>query len=250
MAVDFASWLRYQSPPWLLGQWGGRYVDALGGLVDVTALGSSGAAGEAGKSHSVLLVADDGLPLHGVDRWLFRALGESAASWRARLSGNWSTIAGSSSTPALEALISSYFAGIPVQCYDVANDSWLGGYAAGNNEDNNANLWSRFWVVIEKPHTWAPWVFDPLITFGPGYLWGIDMSQSELSQLRRLAQEYRPAHMLPVEAWVIMDTTTAAALKASHALTANVIRLPLYQTHFAHRSLPIFGGGFFGGTFS
>lgn len=223
---DYESWLGVVLPPWAQGEWGTRFREALGGILDVTALGSTGGAGEASKAHFVGIAPQDSIRFHGADRWIHSVPGENAEAYRERLLDCWDSISSLGPKAGLKALICDVL-GTQCEIYDVSSDNWLAGYAPGNFEDANADNWSRLWIVVAEPHPWTGLIFGPAITFGPAQSFGLNISQAQVSLLRQAIQQYRPAHMLPVEAWFITDATSAAALKANHAVTANVVRIPL-----------------------
>jgi len=240
--AEYESWIGENLPPWLLGEWGERYRVAVGGILDAAALGTTGGIGEASKAHFVGLAPQDALPLYQTDRWVPSIAGETLEALRLRLQEAWDAFSGLGPTAGLKAFVDAAM-GTPCTIYDVANDGWLTGYQPSNLEDANADNWSRFWVVFAEPHPWAPVYFGPSLTFGPDTTFGLDITQSELALLRHTIQQYRPAHMLPVEAWIVTDATTPAALKANHTVTANVYRFPLLVRTWYSASLPQFNGG-------
>lgn len=242
MADDYESWLETVLPPWAQGEWGSRLRVALGGLLDVLALGSTGGMGEAAKAHFVQTAPNDAIKLHTKDRWIHSFPGEAAATLRGRLVNAWNTIPTLGTTDGLEAL-GLELLGVPVQLYDVANDGWLAGYQPSNLEDDNADNWSRFWIIVPQPHPWGVPVFGPSLLFSPAATWGLDITQSALALIRTGVATYRPAHMLPVEMWFLQDATTPTALKANHSL-GSPVRIPLLVRTWYSRSFPAFGAGY------
>lgn len=239
---DYERWIGVNLPPWLLGEWGQKFRVAVGGILDAAALGTTGGIGEASRAHFVADAPQDALPLHLTDRWIPSVAGETLEALRERLQEGWNGFANLGPNAGLKAFIDAA-TGVSCTIYDVANDGWLTGYQPSNLEDDNTDNWSRFWLVIPQPHPWSPTIFDPLLQFGPDATFGLDITQSELALLRHSVQQYRPAHMLPVEAWIITDSTTPAALKANHTVTANVYRFPLLVRTWYSQSLPTFNAG-------
>lgn len=237
---DYESWMGVTLPPWLQGEWGTRFRNAIGGLLDVMALGTTGGAGEAAKSHAIAVAPQDAIQVHGEDRWIHGITGESLEGYRERLVASWDSISALGPADGLEQLIADVL-GASVELYDVSTDNWLAGYQPNNLEDNNAANWSRFWVVIPEPHPWTLLTFSPSTLFGPNQTFGLDITQSQISLLRQAVQQYRPAHMIPVEAWFIGDATSPAALKANHTVTSSVVRIPLFLTTWNGKSFPRFG---------
>lgn len=228
MAGEYTEFLRRRMPRWLRGTWGDRWVDAIGGMLDALL----GGAKEAAKAHFILECPDDAVSHHARDRAIVEIDGETAATLRARTANAWVTKSEMGPAMGLRDYMREVLNCTGLEVYDIAFHGWLDGSQGPDNlEDYNGDNGSRLWVVIPQPHRWTVPVCGPELVCGPDMICGITMTRSELSLLRRLAREERPAHIDPVEAYVLFDATTAAAVLADHQASASYIRLPLYQVH-------------------
>ena len=237
MAVEtYEQWLARVLPPWLLGEWGSRYVVAIGGLLDTLVAGAK----EAAKAGFVGLAPVDAVPRHGYDRWLPRIPGETDEAWRERLLASWDTLSGIGPRSGFIDLLEAYM-GCTVRVFDVSVDRWPNGTQT-TQDDNNLDNWSRFWVVFGSDHPWERPVMGA-DAIGPGGLIGITMTETERSLLRRVVQEYRPAHMVPVEAWITFDLADPSDLLLDHTASSDYIRIPLRASHINYPSAPTIGGG-------
>jgi hypothetical protein len=176
---------------------------------------------------------DDAVPYHGRARLMHQTPWESLGAYRLRIKDAWSswgnmgpkTVTVDGETYGLRDTIRHYTNLPDLEIYDLANDNWLGG--AGSGEDGTGTNWSRVAIVIPQPHDWEVPVVGPGLVVGPETLVGIDMTASELSNIRRSFRDHRPAHVIGIDIYVVFDATTPAALLADRSLTTEYVRIPL-----------------------
>lgn len=223
----FADYLKRRMPRWLRGTWGDRWVEGVGGMLDA----AHGGAKEAAKQHFIEECADDAVPRHAHDRTIDSVPGETYAQLRARAAAAWTTLSEMGPTLGLRNYMREVMQTTALEIYDVAVDNWLASELLSLEAYENA---SRLWLVIPQPHRWSVPVVGAGLVVGPGHLVGIDMTESELSLLRRVIREKRPTNMVPVEAYVLFDATTAAAVRANHVASSDFCRLPLLSQHVGY----------------
>lgn len=224
------------TPIWFRGPVADKVSTVIYGMIDVL----KRAVREAARAGLIETAPDDAIPYHGRARMIDPVDGESAGSWRERLLDAWAFWGGSetvqnvSTKPGLQDALRLYMK-LPTQLfvYDVlaGGDDWLSG--AGPDEDSNLELSSRLVIVIEQPHLWEVPIFGPGLFFG-SFIWGITMTESELHRVRKYFQMFRPAHMVGLELWVIMDATSADDLRQSRAASSDFVRIPLHGQFFGY----------------
>jgi hypothetical protein len=85
--ITLTQLLYKKTPPWLLGEWGQKWVTQLGGKFDELLTWAK----EGVKLRFVLECPDEALIAHGYERMIERAPGESYDDWRDRLWAAWET---------------------------------------------------------------------------------------------------------------------------------------------------------------
>ena len=108
---------------------------------------------------------------------------------------------------------------------------WVDGYTGGVSDDDNADNWSRHWLVVELgSHPWTRPVVGPDLVVGPGLMVGVTMTETELSRIRRTYRRHRPSHMVGAELYIIFDATPGASVAAvNHAASSDYARIPLHR---------------------
>lgn len=198
MAISFQTDEHGRSPGWLRRKWGALFDGVIRWIADATQEG----ARQAIKARFPLYAPSDALPYLGRERMTERGELEPESTYRVRLDETWerATIWGTSA--GIVAEIEAWFlaAGMTNVVVYSQNDQWAG--------DGNTTNWSRLWVVIGQPNTWAEWEFGPGEEFGPQVLFGTDMSVDHRNTIRRLFHRHRPGHVLAAEIVVLQDGTT------------------------------------------
>ena len=181
----FRSYLARISPPWLLQKVGSYFVGTALGLVADT-------LGEAARLAFIAPLIgraeshDDALPYAGQARNMEQYPGETAAQYRARLLDAWNAWIEAGTKAGLLAQLSRF------------------GYSTGAlYEDRDWNRgpkpwWSQFWLFLpEGSHafTGAP-ICGSGVSCGGGSHCGITGDDAAIRGLRKIANKWRPAHVL------------------------------------------------------
>jgi hypothetical protein len=179
MADNFSDLAVAYAPPWLLGEWGEKFVRVIGEAKDAkTAL-----AREACKARMSDLAPADALVRIGADRVVLQAPGESDADFRARLLAAFA-IWGANGT---EQAIKDHLGAAGMVSVVVTEDQDVAG-ALGH--------WARFLIDVFPPHPFA----EPG-TWGGGAVWG-DASglrwgfggPAAVDYTRVVTRRWKPAH--------------------------------------------------------
>ena len=227
-------------PRWMRGDWADRLWTVIFGSVD----GIRESAKEAAKAGLVTECPADALPYHAAARNIERIPGETDDAWRLRLQAAWDHWP--STKAELQQILRDYVQVDELYVYDIAGDAWTDG-STGTMDDANGDNWSRPWIVIGAPHPWTVPTFGSF-SFGPDSLWGITMTGTELSRIRRLFRRYRPAHVTGGEVFVLMDAGLPSDTLARHDFNDHV-RMPLQLQMFGYPGA-YFGAFAFGKEFT
>ncbi|MGL4442660.1 MAG: hypothetical protein ACRCU1_03475 [Alsobacter sp.] len=177
--------------------------------------------------------ADDAVPYHMRERLLEPVEGETIAAQRVRAQGAWDFWTGVATTPGLQDTIRLYTGLSALDVWPFNGDnvkaSWVTGYVSGINDDNNTDNWSRHAITIAQPHPWDVPVVGPGLVVGPDLMVGLTMTLTELKQIRRAWRRHRPAHMVGLIIYVILDGSPGEDLQTDHS-AAPVVKLPLHMT--------------------
>jgi hypothetical protein len=216
-------------------------TSVVGGMFD--ALNSS--AKDAANQAFVEYCADDAVPFHMRERLLEPVEGETVAAQRIRAKGAWDFWTGVATTTGLQDAIRLYTGLEALEVWPFNGDNvtaaWVTGYVAGINDDDNTDNWSRHAITIAQPHPWEVPLFGAPLTFGPDFMFGLTMSMTELSRIRRAYQKHRPAHMVGLILWVILDTTPGEDVQTDRGTSSSAVPLALHMTVFGY---PVTGATF------
>lgn len=157
--ITLTQLLYKKTPPWLLGPWGIKWVNVLGGKADDLLTWAKDGV----KARFVLECPDDALPAIGYERMIERAPGESYDNWRQRLWGAWETwkwagtdrgiynalgLLGWTISPWVYESLYSWPINWPTSglVWILPASSWGGDCPDG---DNDPTHFARFWVVAD-----------------------------------------------------------------------------------------------------
>lgn len=223
----YETFLRGLVPPTMRGKTITKIVTTIGSTLD--ACNEAGqAALRAGHIETTPL---DGIEPHARARLLDRWPGETLEQLRYRASKAWefwTTLhrrRTNERASGLETLLRDALKLSNVWVYDQANDGWFNAPLIVGCDSNAENA-SRQNVVIGQPHPWTRPVVGPGLVIGPNLLVGITMLGDELRFLRSLYRKHRPANLIGVDAWVILDSTPPEDLVNYHD-AGEVVRFPL-----------------------
>lgn len=226
----YADFFQARLPRWLRGRWADAMTSVVGGVFD--ALNSS--AKDAANQAFIEYCADDAVPFHMRERLLEPVDGETVAAQRIRAKGAWDFWTGVATTTGLQDAIRLYTGLEALEVWPFNGDNvtaaWVTGYVAGINDDDNTDNWSRHAITIAQPHPWEVPVVGPSLVVGPDLMVGLTMTRTELSRIRRAYQKHRPAHMVGLIIYVILDTTPGEDIQTSRVAATDVVRLPLHMT--------------------
>jgi hypothetical protein len=194
------------SPAWLRKAWGDRWNEACGSVED----GLLSRLIQSLKARHPSYAPEGALDLIGEDRSLERAPGEPSDVYRLRLKGAlaaWRT-AGTAkgllenglapmgyATPAGESTVRI-----------IRNRDWATlPEGAANIPDGNTALWARFWLVITRPPQYEPRTWTEMNAFGfsDTATFGTDATLAQARLLRRIVEQWRPAHASFMGAFVV-----------------------------------------------
>lgn len=241
--MAYEEYLRNQLPVWLRGPKADLLVTVIGGACDAYLESAKAAL----RAHLLTDCTDDAVPHHARSRMLETIAGESVEALRRRAIDAWdfwTTLHQRRTDDApsgLEAMLRSHMGIEAVNVYDQANDNWQGGAMAdGDDANGDAN---RQTIVITQPHSWErPVVGDVVV--GPQTLVGITLTTTELSRIRGLYRDHRPADQVGNDIWVVFDSTPPEDVLNFHD-APDALRLPLqrslvgYQGNGAHHHMTV-----------
>ena len=226
----YEDFFKARLPRWLRGKFADRLATVLGGGCDALVASAKDAANQA----FVEYCADDAVPYHMRERLLEPLEGETIAAQRVRVAGAWDFWSGLGPTTALRDAIRLYTGLTALDVWPFNGDNtasaWVTGYVAGINDDNNTDNWSRHAITIAQPHPWDVPVVGPGLIVGPDLMVGLTMTLTELRGIRRAWRRHRPAHMVGLVIVVILGGKAGEDVRADHAVTADVVKLPLHMT--------------------
>lgn len=181
----FRAYLEAISPPWLAGKVGSYFVGTAIGLMEDIIGDAALYAYKApliGRRDS----PDDALYYAGKSRNIEQYPGETAARYRARLLGAWTAWVEAGTKAGLLSQLSKF--GYPGAVIYEDKD-W---------ERQPKPWWSQFWIFLpEGTHSFtAPPICGDGSVCGSGVQCGITGDQAVLRGLRRIANKWRPAHVL------------------------------------------------------
>ena len=80
--------------------------------------------------------------------------------------------------------------------------------------DGRSDLWARFWLVCGRSPEYQPRSFEQMeaLGFRSADTWGSNASFAEAALLRRVIEQWRPAHALCVGAWAVLGDAGALSL--------------------------------------
>jgi hypothetical protein len=199
----------YNTPAWLKGRWGTRWLSALGdSLSDLTSWAKDGV-----KCRFPTLAPSGALRYLSVERGIERYPGETDAEFRVRLWSAWDTWKWSGTD------LGVYY-GLEACGFTVSNwstDPWftwpstwpeighvwmfsyndVAGYAP--DDDNTATHAGRFWIAIDG---YAEGINESLYTVGGGLIVGtsgaaigLNVSAAKVDSWRRSVRKWKGSHM-------------------------------------------------------
>lgn len=204
---------------WLSGTWGERVLYAAAEVLDAIIDANE----EAAKVRFIDTAPSDSLKHHGDDSNLPRYSPDTTATYRARLQqrfDTWRTAGtrrgwevdelGNEKVRGLTGQLNAF--GFPnVTIY--ANNNGVDGNGDENFNNpwpHDSSDWSRFWVILDKPHqyTWPTW---GVMVWG-AFVWGVVDANGDVidlgGPLQKLVRKWKPAHERCVEIIVLGDTDT------------------------------------------
>lgn len=179
MADNFVDYAKAHAPPWLLGEWGDKFLTVLGESRDA----KTSLAREACKARMSELAPADALVRIGADRVVLQAPGESDIAFRARL---------------LTAFDIWHAAGTEQGIKDLLGAAGCVTVVLTEDQDVAGALghWARFLIDVFPPHPYtAPIVFGNTHVLGDtnGLRLGFgDATAVDYTQI--VTRRWRPAH--------------------------------------------------------
>jgi hypothetical protein len=215
-APTYADYVRDElAPPWLKrtdldAGWLAAHGEVLDDLV--------ARVRAAVKLRFVLDCVADALPYHGAARGLERYVGDTDASYRARLARAWELWQLAGTAAGIVAILNA--AGFShVAVYEA-----LGAAAPGEAvwpPDGDAANWSRFWVLIDASvGAYTPFAWKSVTwgsggagnrTWGSGWTWGSNATREQVATLRRIVRTWKPAHMVCAE--ILVDLPSGSRIR-------------------------------------
>lgn len=198
--MSYRRWLaRLAAPLWLSNDGSARFIQGLWGtLADSVADGMLEGLyapwltmGEA-KAEDVLLRLGQE---RRMPRFTLGSAGESVALYRLRLMAAWRSWEYAGTSPVLlDQLALMGLSNVEVK----EPSEW--------NWDGNVEDWSRFWVVIHRPHPWTTgWHWGEPVFGDPAFTYGSSMTINEVEMLRRTVRQWKPAHVRCAHIIVVFD---------------------------------------------
>jgi hypothetical protein len=181
VADTFVDYAKAHAPPWLLGEWGEKFLTVLGESRDA----KTSLAREACKARMSELAPADALVRIGADRVVLQAPGETDAAFRARL---------------LTAFDIWHAAGTEQGIKDLLGAAGCVTVVLTEDQDVAGALghWARFLIDVFPPHPYtAPieWAAAGPTTWGEesGVRWGFGDSTA-VDYTRVVTRRWKPAH--------------------------------------------------------
>ena len=198
MAIrTYRQWALDNSPPWLLGPWGKKLVEAIGVMFD-DAYNTAFQAGAAGLLDAPTFPAD-ALALLGSERNIDRYPAETDEQYKLRVKGAWESWAQAGTMRIVAELA---YLGFEAEIKEVHSDDW--------DWDGDTDNWSRIWIVITE-HPWERTTWGQSgRKWGQG-VWGCDAAKNETATLFRLIRKWKPGHVVPITVIVMNEGTWNAS---------------------------------------
>lgn len=200
-------------PPPLRRPYGELWARAHGAFQD----NHEEAAKQAVKARFVEVCPPDALEYHASERSLERMPADTEAEWRARLLNAWELWKWAGTKKGvIDAVKLTGLENVEIKEYWDWPDPIVGFQIAHTFADPATHIlyiggpstdkWAKFWVIIDQPHPWetdGTWG-DPGV-YGDGGTWGSTATQEETHRLRRMVQQWKPAHAWCVNIIIILS---------------------------------------------
>jgi hypothetical protein len=203
MKNSWSKWLWEQSPPWLKGKWGTRFIQVAFGMNADVFQGCVDDLGEAKLNWRYTTALPDAMQLVGEERGLPRYPNEEMSDYRERVASAWTIYAEAGSTAAIVHQLAA--AGYPdAMVQKTIASPWPA--VPANNVDaikTTADYWSQFAVVIPftpgKTPTPAWHISDGTFIGEPGKFIG-PMSLlypiEDMFVMKQIIKKFKPANYI------------------------------------------------------
>ena len=209
------------SPSWLRAKYGERFIGLNEGLgADLIAEGASQALKAPWLKTDTS--PNDALPSIGDEREIERTPGETDPKYRERLYDAWD-LWGEAATVLFAKNALAPF-GIPDSSVTlVANYQW--------NPDPNSTHWSRWWVFISNPPTFALATWGGAVpgNWGAGpYTWGSSATQQDIFSILRILRDWKSAHEIGVDVILGFNATVwGIGTWGSGTWSSSIVKWPI-----------------------